>query len=401
MFADLDLLMQARGIGAVIVSMHEAPDPSFRWLSRGAKLTRGYAVHLAGKGTLLVHYPMERDEAAASGLTTRSIHDFSYGEIFRSISSVPAAYAKFFSGILRELGAAGPVAFYGHLPIQLYFPLLEHLQREGWEVDRSGEDLLQAARKRKEPWELDAIRSVGERTERVVDRVRETLRAAEVRDGLLMIDGRPLLIGDLKSLVTMEIHRLGMVEDHETILSQGRDAAIPHSRGDAEAVVRASVPLVIDIFPSDRASGYFFDLTRTFCVGEIPERLATIHDHVREAFDLAVSQTRAGTAAASCQALVCDFFEARGYATIRSDPTTTSGYVHSLGHGVGLQLHERPSFSLQETNHDTIEPGDVLTIEPGLYFPEEEIGVRLEDTFHVTERGTLESLCRTPHTLTP
>jgi Xaa-Pro aminopeptidase len=401
MLADLDLLMQARGIGAVVVSMHEAPDPSFRWLSRGAKLTRGYAVHIAGKGTLLVHYPMERDEAAASGLITRSIHDFSYGEIFRSISSLPAAYAKFFSGILRELDATGPVAFYGHLPIQLYFPLLEHLQREGWQVDRSGEDLLQEARKRKEPWELDAIRHVGERTERVVDRVRETLRTAEIDDGVLLIDGRPLLIGDLKTLVTMEIHRLGMVEDHETILSQGRDAAIPHSRGDAESVVRASVPLVIDIFPSDRASGYFFDLTRTFCVGAIPARLMSIYDHVREAFEIAASRMRAGTAAAGYQALVCDFFEARGYTTTRTDPTTTSGYVHSLGHGVGLQLHERPSFSLQETNRDMIEIGDVLTIEPGLYFPGEGIGVRLEETFFVSDSGRVESICRSDRGLAP
>ena len=192
-----------------------------------------------------------------------------------------------------------------------------------------------------------------------------------------------------------------MIEDHETILSQGRDAGIPHSRGDASAKVRPSVPIVIDIFPSDRDSGYFFDLTRTFCVGPIPAELQRVHGDVLAAYQLAAGQMHAGMRASASQALVCDFFEARGYPTTRSDPKTLQGYVHTLGHGVGLEVHEKPFFSLNSTNQDTIEVGDILTIEPGLYFPDREIGVRIEDTLVVREDGRVESLSRSDRGLVP
>jgi Xaa-Pro aminopeptidase len=191
-----------------------------------------------------------------------------------------------------------------------------------------------------------------------------------------------------------------MIEDHETIVSQGRDAGIPHSRGDAAAVIRESVPIVVDIFPADRTTGYFFDLTRTFCIGSIPDDLRRIHGEVLHAFKSAAKAMRPGNPASSYQALVCDLFEAAGHKTTRTDPGVTSGYVHSLGHGVGLDIHERPSFAISALNKDLVEEGDVLTIEPGLYYPEREIGVRIEDTFVVRKNG-VESLCRGAYGLEP
>ena len=165
--------------------------------------------------------------------------------------------------------------------------------------------------------------------------------------------------------------------------------------------MRPSVPIVLDIFPADRATGYFFDLTRTFCVGPIPEELRRIHADVLEAFELARRTMHAGTMASSYQTLVCDFFEDRGYATTRSNPATLEGYVHSLGHGVGLDVHEKPSFALSPANRDEIERGDIVTIEPGLYFPDREIGVRIEDTLVVGDDGRVETLCRSDRGLAP
>ena len=110
---------------------------------------------------------------------------------------------------------------------------------------------------------------------------------------------------------------------------------------------------------------------------------------------------RAGTLASSYQTLVCDFFEQRGYTTTRSNPATLEGYVHSLGHGVGLDVHEKPFFGLSSSNHDEIEVGDIVTIEPGLYFPDREIGVRIEDTLVVAADGRVETLCRSDRGLAP
>jgi len=388
MLLDLDRLMRDRHVEALIVPMHEAMHPSFRWLTRGAMVTRGYAVKVAGADPILYSYPMERDEASATGLATRMVHDFGYERIFRNALNAAEAYAELFDELLRDLNVQGPVAFFGNIPIQLYHGILDSLARRGREIHRSnGEDLIQLARKRKEPWEIAAIASVGERTEQVVERVRSVLREAPIEGGVLRYEGRPLKLGDLKSLVSSEIARLGMVEDHETILSQGRDAGIPHSRGDADAEVRASRPIVLDIFPADRRSGYFFDLTRTFCAGDVPEELQRIHADVLAAHNIAAEAMKPGTEAKGYQGLVCDYFESRGYATTRSHPATLQGYVHSLGHGVGLEIHEKPSFGLIPSNRDLIETGDIVTIEPGLYFPERELGVRIEDTFVVESDG--------------
>jgi Xaa-Pro aminopeptidase len=394
--------MRTRGIDTVIVPMHEASHAAFRWISRGAKVTRGYAVKLLDRAPLLLTYPMERDEASATGLKTRLIHDFGYDAIFKSAANAVEAYSAFFEAVLRDLGAGKVVAFVGNLPFHLYHGIAEGLERRGWTIYRSGgDDLTQLARKRKETWEIEMIASVGARTESVVERVRRTLRQCVVERDRVLHRGEVLTLGHLKQIVSSEIARLGMIEDHETILSQGRDAAVPHSRGDSAASVRPSVPIVLDIFPSDRDSGYFFDLTRTFCVGPVPDELHRIHADVLAAFQLAADEMRAGTPASSYQTLVCDFFEARGYATTRSDPQTLSGYVHSLGHGVGLEIHEKPFFGLAATNHDVIEVGDVVTIEPGLYFPEREIGVRIEDTLVVREDGRVESLCKSDRGLAP
>jgi Xaa-Pro aminopeptidase len=402
LLSDLDILMPARGIDAVIVPMHEAQHAAFRWISRGAKVTRGYAIKLIDQPPLLLAYPMERDEAAATGLKTQLIHDFGYDAIFKSASNAIDAYATFFDAVLRELGSGKVIAFVGNLPFHLYHGIAEKMQERDWTIYRSsGDDLAQLARKRKEPWEIEMIASVGTRTEAVVDRVRRILRQCIVERDHLLGQGEVLKLGHLKQVVSSEISRLGMVEDHETILSQGRDAGIPHSRGDAAAVVKPSVPIVIDIFPSDRDSGYFFDLTRTFCVGPIPAELQRIHGDVLAAYQLAAEEMRAGTKASSYQALVCDFFEARGYATTRSNPQTLDGYVHSLGHGVGLEVHEKPFFGLTPANHDTIEVGDIVTIEPGLYFPDREIGVRIEDTLVVRDDGRVESLSRSDRGLVP
>jgi Xaa-Pro aminopeptidase len=389
MLSDLDTLLSTHSIDTVIVPMHETMHPSFRWLSRGAKVTRGYAIKLAGREPVLLTYPMERDEAAATGLEVRLAHEFGADRIFRDAPNIAAGYAELFDGVLRAFGSGERVAFFGNAPVHLYHGLLESLEQRGWRVHRAnGEDLIQLARKRKDEWELEAIRSVGERTEQVVDGVRAMLRAWTPS----------MTLGDLKTFVSQEIARLGMIEDHETILSQGRDAGVPHSRGDAKAVVRPGVPIVLDIFPADKASGYFFDLTRTFCVGEIPSELARIHADVFEAFVLARDAMKPGTPAVSYQWLVCDFFEAKGYPTARSHPGTLSGYMHGLGHGVGLEIHEQPSF--HRNDNDDIEVGDVVTIEPGLYFPEREIGVRIEDTFVVRENG-VATLCRGGYGLEP
>ncbi|MFN2442885.1 MAG: M24 family metallopeptidase [Thermoanaerobaculia bacterium] len=392
MLADLDRLMGEHDLAAILVPLHELMHPGFRWLARGARVTRGWAIRGNGR-TILVHDPMERDEAASTGLALLSTVELGQSEILSREADAAVAMAELVERMLEAAGVRGTIGIEGPLPFPLYLRVTEALERRGGRVWRGEEDLISRARKRKDAREIAAVASVGRRTEQVVTGVRSMLRDASIRDGLLEIGGDPLTIGSLKDFIRREIDRLGMIEDHETIVSQGRDAGVPHSRGDRGAVVRASSPLVIDIFPADRETGYFFDLTRTFCVGDVPAKLRELHAQVLEAFELARDAMRGGELAALSQARVCDYFEARAHPTGRSHPGTTAGYVHGLGHGVGLEVHERPSFSLAKGNRDLIDPGDVLTIEPGLYYPEEELGVRIEDTLSIDDEGRAVSFC--------
>jgi hypothetical protein len=114
MLADLDRLMRDRNIDVVIVPMHEQMHASFRWLSRGAKVTRGYAIKALDRAPMLVTYPMERDEAAATGLDVQLVHEFGYEAIFHSASSPAEAYAELFRNILQATNAGEHVAFFGN-----------------------------------------------------------------------------------------------------------------------------------------------------------------------------------------------------------------------------------------------------------------------------------------------
>ncbi len=106
-----------------------------------------------------------------------------------------------------------------------------------------------------------------------------------------------------------------------------------------------------------------------------------------------------GTPCPTYQKLTCELFEARGHPTIQSDPATQSGYVHSLGHGLGLRVHERPWFGSNADDADRLVPGAVFTIEPGLYYPDKGMGVRLENSAWVRPDGQIEVLADFPFDL--
>ena len=138
--------------------------------------------------------------------------------------------------------------------------------------------------------------------------------------------------------------------------------------------------------------GYFFDMTRTFCLGYAPPEVEKVYQDVYECVEKLAGAYQVGKEARYYQQMTCEFFESRGHPTIASDPKTESGYVHSLGHGLGLAVHEEPYFGDDPTNTSVLEPGHVFTIEPGLYYPERGYGMRIEDVIWIAPDGAIHNL---------
>jgi len=154
---------------------------------------------------------------------------------------------------------------------------------------------------------------------------------------------------------------------------------------------------VIDLYPRGRL---FADCTRTFCVGEPKEAFVRGHQAVRQALLLAHRLARPGVRGWDIQEAVCAHLGDAGYPTPISEPGTTRGYVHNLGHGVGFELHEFPTFKKASGGEGVLREGDVFTLEPGLYEPEDGWGVRLEDLVYLGPDG-LENLTPLPYDLDP
>jgi Xaa-Pro aminopeptidase len=161
----------------------------------------------------------------------------------------------------------------------------------------------------------------------------------------------------------------------------------------------ADLPIVIDLWPRDEESGCWADMTRTLVVGEVSDGVRVLESVVREALERSREAVRPGITGCELHALACEVFELAGFPTQRTNPGVDpeEGFQFSLGHGVGLAVHEDPA--LGQAGHDPLVAGDVIAIEPGVW--QREIGeVRFEDLLLVTEDGC-ETLTSYPYELTP
>jgi len=249
----------------------------------------------------------------------------------------------------------------------------------------------------KDAVEAERIRKMGQATTAVVGQVAEFLTSQRVRDGILVdSEGVPLTIGDVKAKINLWLAERGADNPQGTIFAIGRDAGIPHSSGQVGDLLRLGQTIVFDIFPCEAGGGYYYDFTRTWCLGYAPDVVQALYEDVHFAYSQVMNKLEVGAMFKAYQELTCDIFETRGHPTVRENPKTQEGYVHSVGHGLGLHVHERPVSGTNSTDGDRLAPGVVVTIEPGLYYPDKGMGVRLEDTVWVNPAGGIEILATFP-----
>ncbi len=388
--------MAERELDWIIARGYPKESPDVQFLVGGARVGHSVVLKRRGEAPFLVVGSMERDEARASGLKFATFLEYGAAEIMLEEIPPLERSKKLFVNVLRAHGVSGRTSFCGAGKVQLETPLvlgaiaaLPGIRL----VEEPDIEAVLAARATKSEDEIERMRDVARRTEEVVLAVCDLLRACRVeRGGLLQADGSALKVGHVKDFLGLELARRRLDDQGQTIFAPGREAGFPHSRGTESDPVPAGKPIIFDIFPQEKGGGYAFDFTRTLWVGAVSDRTRAAFEATEAAFLAAAEAVRAGRSCREPDEAACAAFEARGFVTRRQDLKTQIGYCHGLGHGVGLEIHERPSLSFLQSNTDTFAPGMTFTIEPGLYYPDEEIGVRIEDTFYLRPDGTLEDL---------
>jgi Xaa-Pro aminopeptidase len=226
--------------------------------------------------------------------------------------------------------------------------------------------------------EVRAVRRAIRITEIGLTRGIEVLQAAEIKPGKKLVWGGTVLTSEkLRTEIDTAILQAGGTPT-TTIVAGGDQACDPHDRGSGP--LKADSLIILDIFPKDGRSGYFGDLTRTVVRGKANEKQCRLWETVLAAQMLALQKIRPGGSGAALQDEVAEFFRLQGYPAKVQDGRWV-GFFHGLGHGIGLEIHEPPRIA--RTDFKT---GQVLTVEPGLYFPGIG-GVRIEDDGVVTDKG--------------
>jgi Xaa-Pro aminopeptidase len=282
--------------------------------------------------------------------------------------------------------------------VEFEFPLAiaERLRADGIAV-RIDEQAISERRRRKSTHELAGIRRAQHAAESAIRTAATLLSRAEVDGDRLSLDGSPLSAERIRDAMRDAAWEAGTVLPPEVIVASVWQG---HGHEPGSGPLPAKLPIVIDVWPQDTETACWADMTRTFVVGgEPPAEVRRQQDLVRRALDDTYAAVRPGVTGRELHDHACDLFEAAGYPTQRTSRPEGSeeGFQFSLGHGVGLQVHEAPAVG--RTGSEPLVAGDVLAIEPGLW--RNDVGsVRLEDLVLVTDDG-YELLTDFPYELSP
>ena len=404
MKSDLDTLMQSRNLDAILITGNANYNPPMYYLTGGGHISSATLIKKRGGEPVLFCNDMERDEAANTGLKIIPYSLYSYKELLKEAHGNPSlTSAILYKRMFTDLGVHGRVGIYGNTELGSAFATFAQLQEIMPELnlvgEQSNDSLFMKAMETKDLFEVDRIRKMGAATIEVVRRTAEYLTSLEVRadEVLLKEDASILTIRDVKAKINLWIAELGVENPEGTIFAIGRDAGVPHSVGNPEDLLRLGQTIVFDIYPCEAGGGYFYDFTRTWSLGYATPAAQKLYDEVKAVYDRLLDEFDLNAPFKDYQRLTCELFENNGHQTPLNTLAPVEGYVHSVGHGVGLNIHERPWSGLSATDDNILKPGVVFTSEPGLYYPEKGLGVRIEDTYWVRPDGKIEILAEYPY----
>jgi Xaa-Pro aminopeptidase len=281
--------------------------------------------------------------------------------------------ADVIKAVLDEFGVTDLI-----VPTNFGVDLADALRERGFRITTKKEPFYpERAIKSRE--EVESVLQTMRATEEAIGHAVEVIRASDIHQGQLYYEGRVLTSEFIKKLINVKLMENDCIAQH-TIVACGDDACDPHNEGSGP--FRAHEPIVMDVFPKSSKTGYYADITRTVVRGKPSDALRRVYDTVLQGQELGLDMVKAGASGKAIHTAINDLFEKAGYKTGVVNERV-QGFFHGTGHGVGLEIHEPPRISRVD---DTLQPGHVVTVEPGLYYLGVG-GVRIEDTVLVTSDG--------------
>lgn len=274
--------------------------------------------------------------------------------------------------IFSEYGLLeAPVTVAAHFPLDM----ADYLRSKGAKL--SVTDSLFPERAVKTKQEVEAIVDANKKTQEAFRLIETILKESEIDGERIVYKGQTLTSELIKAEVDQVLLANDMINDAGLIIASGDQAAIPHHEG--HGPILPHQPIICDIFPKNRSTGFYADITRTYVKGEPSQEMVKIYETVKKGQLAGIEAVAPGVAGGDIHKICSQVFLDAGY------EVGDKGFIHGTGHGLGLNVHELPHVKI-EFDH-VLEPGNVVTIEPGLYYKGRG-SARIEDDILVTESGS-------------
>ena len=348
-----------------------------------------FAEHGGRRIAVVTGFEIQRITEADPRIEAIAPEKFGWDDLIASGKSASRRHSRCTRARAVRSGSSRPL-----VPARFPVEIADHLRAQGWRSASTASSSRTGAAARTQRRSPACAAHSARARPRSTSRGRCSCNATI--NGTLVLDGEPLTCERIKLAVERAFSEHGAFAD-EFIVSHGAQTAIGHDMG--SGAILPNEPISFDLFPRDKETGVYSDMTRTYVVGDVPDELLEYHRLCKDVLERTTAAAGPGVNGRALMQIACDIFAEHGYPTqLTKQPgeVLDSGFFHGLGHGVGLEVHERPWMSVIG---DDLVPGDVITLEPGLYRAGYG-GLRLEDILIVTDDG-VEVVTQYPYDLAP
>jgi Xaa-Pro aminopeptidase len=380
---DLDNILTEKGAEALLLYSDSFRDANMYYLTKFLAPDPFIFLKRVDADPIIVVNQMEYPRAQKQSIikTVKSYLDYNRLKVVKTAKEPQLGAMKFIAKVAeKELGAETKICVPPNFPVIA----ADVLREEGLTVNAMF-GVVEKARETKDRQEVETIKAIQVVNEEVTTEAIELIANSDIgSNGTLHFNGEPLTVGRIKSFFGRKLLDNGCLPEEDIIIACGTKSSNPHYSGDPQDKLKANQPIILDIYPRSIQKRYWTDMTRTIVKGRASDKLKKMFDAVSEAKNASLDAIQAGALGNHIYDICCDVLEKAGYETTRGGKKITKGMPHSLGHGVGLQIHESPRMS--ELYTSPLKAHSIVTVEPGLYDPQIG-GVRLEDIIEVTKSG--------------